>query len=144
MKLVTGNPGRRPLNDREAKVAPAVPPPPAHLNGDALKEWRRITRLLAEAGLMTKLDLAIVASYCVAWARWIECEREVTSKGMILRSPNGLPIYSPYLTIANRAMEQLRQCAEQIGLSGSARSRIKAAEVAPPSDPAEDFLRGRA
>jgi hypothetical protein len=37
LKLVTGNPGRRPLNPKEAKVTPAkvLPEPPEHLCADA-------------------------------------------------------------------------------------------------------------
>lgn len=144
LRLVTGNPGKRPLNDREARVTPERPSAPDLLKGEARKEWFRITRLLSDAGLLTKLDRAVVAGYCVAWARWLECEKMVEERGMILRSPNGIPIYSPYLSASNRAMEQLRQYAEQMGLSGSARSRIKAIETPASLDPAEAFLRGRA
>jgi len=148
LKLITGNPGRRPLNKHEAKTRIVIPDPPEMLsdpkNAEALKEWFRVTQLLAEVGLIAKLDRAIIAAYCVAWGRWIECEEEVRRSGMILRAPGGVPMYSPYFSAANRAMEQLRQFSEQIGLSGSARSRIKAAEPVGSEDPAETFLRGRA
>ena len=50
LKLITGNPGRRPLNAREAKPEVQVPEPPQWLAGDALVEWQRITPLLAEVG----------------------------------------------------------------------------------------------
>ena len=53
-------------------------------------------------------------------------------------------MHSPYLSIANKALDQVRQMSEQIGLSGSARSRIKAGDAPGDADPAEDFLRGRA
>lgn len=144
IKLITGNPGRRPLNPREAKPRPVIPDPPDMLNEAALKEWKRVTPLLAEVGLIAKLDRAIVAASCQAWARWIECERMLETTGLIVKAPNGYPMYSPYLSASNKALDQVRQLSEQIGLSGSARSRIKANEPEPDADPAEAFLRGKA
>jgi P27 family predicted phage terminase small subunit len=144
LKLVTGNPGRRPLNDREAKPRTVIPDPPEILKGDALVEWHRITLLLADVGLIAKLDRAVIAAYCQAWARWVECERQLVTTGLIIKAANGFPMYSPYLTAANKALDQVRQLSEQIGLSGSARSRIKASDAPGDADAAEDFLRGRA
>jgi len=141
IKLVTGNPGRRPLNADEAKPAVQIPDPPEVLKDEALREWKRVTVLLAEVGLMTQLDRAVVAGYCIAWQRWVECERMLVATGLVVKAPSGYPMYSPYLAAANRALDQLRQFAEQIGLSGSARSRIKAGDPGGGVDAAESFLR---
>ncbi len=143
-RLVTGNPGRRPLNEREAKPRSVIPDPPELLQGAALAEWLRVTPLLAEVGLIAKLDRAVLAGYCQAWGRWVDAEGELAKTGLIVRAPNGFPMQSPYLPIVNRALDQVRQMAEQIGLSGSARSRIKAGDVPDEYDPAEAFLRGSA
>ena len=144
LKLVTGNPGRRPLNDHEAKPRTVIPDPPDMLRDEALAEWRRITLLLAEVGLIAKLDRAVIAGYCQAWARYVEAERQLVTTGLIIKAANGFPMQSPYLSIANKALDQVRQMSEQIGLSGSARSRIKAGDAPADADAAEDFLRGRA
>jgi P27 family predicted phage terminase small subunit len=144
VKLITGNPGHRPLNEREAKPRIVIPDPPEMLSEEALKEWARVTVLLAEVGLIVKLDRAIIAGYCMAWARWIECEKMLVTTGLIVKAPNGYPMYSPYLSASNKALDQVRQFSEQIGLSGSARSRIKANEPNDHEDPAEAFLSGRA
>ena len=146
VKLITGNPGHRPLNEREAKVRIVIPDPPEMLteNEDAMKEWRRVTPLLAEVGLIAQLDRATIAGYCMAWSRWIECEKMLKSTGLIVKAPNGYPMYSPYLSASNKALDQVRQFSEQIGLSGSSRSRIKANQPDDDEDPAEAFLSGRA
>ena len=144
LKLITGNPGRRPLNQHEAKPVVAIPQPPELLKDEALREWKRLTPLLEEVGLISKLDRAVVAAYCKAWARWIECERMLESTGLIVKAPNGYPMYSPYLSASNKALDQVRQLSEQIGLSGSARSRIRAGDAPSQADGAEAFLRGRA
>jgi P27 family predicted phage terminase small subunit len=144
IKLVTGNPGRRPLNAQEAKTQVAIPSPPELLKGEALREWRRITVLLKDVGLIAQLDRAILAGYCKAWERWIECEKMLETTGLIIKAPNGYPMYSPYLAASNKALDQVRQYAEQIGLSGSSRSRIKANEPPGGADQAEAFLSGGA
>ena len=144
LKLVIGNPGRRPLNPREATPKVTIPDPPEMLDELALAEWNRVTPLLAEVGLITRLDRAVVAGYCMAFSRWMECERMLKTTGLIVKSPNGYPMYSPYLAASNKALDQVRQMSEQIGLSGSSRSRIKAGDTAADYDPAEDFLSGRA
>ena len=142
LKLITGNPRKRRLNEAEAKPLVQIPAPPTFLKGEALREWKRVTVLLQEVGLTARLDRAVVASYCQAWGRWCECERMLETTGLIVKSPNGYPMYSPYLAAANRAMDQLRQMSGEIGLSGSARSRIKAGDPPAFVDPAEGFLSG--
>ncbi|ERR1019366_4264326 len=144
LKLVTGNPGRRPLNAKEAKPLVVIPDPPDMLTDEALKEWKRVTVLLAEVGLIAKLDRAVIAGYCMAWSRWVECERLLKDTGLIVKAPNGYPMYSPYLSASNKALDQVRQFSEQIGLSGSSRSRIKVDKPNDDADPAEAFLSGRA
>lgn len=144
LKLITGNPGRRPLNPKEAKPPAVIPDPPEMMKGAALDEWKRVTPLLADVGLIAKLDRAIITAYCMAWARWIDCERMLETTGLIVKAPNGYPMYSPYLSASNKALDQVRQLSEQIGLSGSSRSRIKTNDPARETDPAEAFLRGSA
>ena len=97
LKLVTGNPGRRPLNKQEAKPEVAIPEPPELLERDehALAEWRRVTPLLADVGLITNLDRAVVAGYCMAWSRWLECERQLKVTGLIVKSPNAIRCIRP-------------------------------------------------
>jgi P27 family predicted phage terminase small subunit len=54
--------------------------------------------------------------------------------GAVLKSPTkGVPLLSPYLTIANRAMEQMRQFLSEFGMSPASRSRIETDEgIVPP------------
>jgi phage terminase small subunit len=61
LKLVTGNPGRRPLNDCEPQPEIALPPVPPELCDDAKLEWDRVSFELHRAGLLTKVDRAALA-----------------------------------------------------------------------------------
>lgn len=69
LKLVTGNPGKRALNKKEAKLGLAEPTPPTFLCDDAKVEWGRVCSALYAAGLMTELDRAALAAYCAAYGR---------------------------------------------------------------------------
>ena len=47
---------------------------------------------------------------------------------MVIKSPSGYPVHNPYLSIANTALKQLQQFANEFGMTPS--SRTKAAKVA--------------
>jgi P27 family predicted phage terminase small subunit len=137
LKLLAGNPGNRPLNPYEPKPALAVPSCPSHLDKEARREWRRIVPELTVLGLLTRVDRAALAAYCVAYSRWITAEREVQRTGLTVVSPNGYPQKSPHLAIADKALEQVRKFAAEFGLTPASRSKVTAA---PTEDPDEDFF----
>lgn len=125
LHLLHGNPGHRKRNRSEPQPNICVPTPPTHVRGEALKEWKRIAPELEKLGLISKIDRAALAAYCVAYARWCEAEKEL-KKGLIVVSPNGYPIPSPYVSIANRALKQIREFATEFGMTPSSRSRVQA------------------
>jgi len=68
MKILTGNPGKRRLNENEPMPEPSIPDCPPELGADkrarsGIVWWRR----LAPLRMMTHLDRAALASYCVAY-----------------------------------------------------------------------------
>lgn len=141
LKLLHGNPGRRPLNENEPKPKAALPKPPAHLSPVAKQEWRRAGKLLHSMGLISDLDLAAFALYCTAWARWVEAEQALSTYGVMLKSPNGFPVQSPYLSVANRAMDQIRSLLSEFGMSPATRTRVSAMLPDNDDDPMEQLLR---
>jgi P27 family predicted phage terminase small subunit len=114
---------RRP--DRLEQGPPAkLPPCPPHLAGEARKEWYRMGRRLLSYGLMSELDRGGLAIYCQAWARWVEAEGQLAKFGTVVVPPSGFPVQSPYLAIANKAMEQMTRILVEFGMSPSARSKV--------------------
>lgn len=129
------------------KTPPRSPSPPAlecpaHLNDEARAEWIRLVALLAAAKLLENVDRAALAAYCVAYARWCEAEREISNSGLIVRSPNGYPIQSPYLAVANKAMTQMKTFLDAFGMSPTSRKRVavKTKAAAEPDDDNVDHL----
>ena len=70
LKILTGNRGKRPLNDREPKPTPAVPTCPDEVQELAKVVWDRIIPELTSMGVLTKIDGETVARYCIASAEW--------------------------------------------------------------------------
>lgn len=128
LKRLAGNPGKRPLNEREPQFAPTLPPCPRHVTGEARREWRRVGRELLRHGVLATVDRAALAAYCVAYARWVEAEAQVAKLGTIVKTSNGNLIQNPYLAVANRAMEQMTKLAAEFGMTPSSRSRVQVAE----------------
>ena len=135
IKLLRGNPGKRPLNSREAAPPVAVPACPGHLATEAKREWRRTGRQLAQHGLLTVIDRAAFAAYCQAWARWLDAEDKLREFGVVIKGAKGGLVPSPYLRIAEVAIHQMHKLLVEFGMTPSARSRIAAA---PREDSADD------
>lgn len=104
---------------------------PKHLQGEARLEWRRLGRRLVEVGLFADIDAGALALYCQAWARWVEAESKLAEFGIVIKTPSGFLQQSPYLSIANKAMEQMAKLLVEFGMSPSARSRVSASWVPP-------------
>jgi P27 family predicted phage terminase small subunit len=142
LKLLEGNPGKRSLNLWEPTPPVSIPPCPAHLSAEARKEWRRMGRQLAVLGLLTNIDRTALALYCQSWGRWIEAETAFRQYGLMVKSPSGFPMQSPYLAVANKSMEQMRQLLTEFGMSPASRTRLGVNPVEAEPDPL-DLLRSR-
>jgi P27 family predicted phage terminase small subunit len=136
LKILRGNPGRRPLNRREPAPARAVDlTPPPELAGVAADEWRRLAPKLQALGLLTEIDDRALVAYCVIWARWLEAETQLRAHGLVLKGKRGAPFVSPYVKIAQQSAQQLRGWIEQFGMTPSARARVKTDPGDKPADP---------
>ncbi len=140
LKLLEGNPGKRPLNKREPKPPAVTPTCPRHLSDEAKKEWRRVTPLLDTLGLLTKIDRAALAMYCEAWGRWVQAEEALRKFGVMVKSPNGFPMQSPYLAVANKAIDQMRGLLTEFGMSPASRTRISVEQPMSEEDAAMEAL----
>ena len=126
LKVLTGNPGRRPLNADEPQPEPTIPDCPAELGLVARREWDRLAAELASLKILTALDRAALAAYCNAYGLWAEAIEAIQKYGTMVKSPSGYPIQSPYVSIANRQAEIMMRIASEFGFTPASRSRISA------------------
>lgn len=126
LSLIDGNPGKRPLPKNEPRPAAAKPNAPAHLSAEAKKHWRTIIKQLHAAKIMTRLDADALAIYCEAYTRWIDANEKVRTDGMVITSPNGVPVLNPHLSICNKAFDQMRSMLIEFGMTPAARTKVQA------------------
>jgi P27 family predicted phage terminase small subunit len=133
VKVLTGNPGKRPLNQFEPRPEPAIPDCPPQLGEVAQREWNRLVQELAPLRLMTNLDRAALAAYCGAYALWADAMEAIQKYGAMVKSPTGYPVQSPYVAIANRQAEIMIRIASEFGFTPASRSRIATAATPEPT-----------
>jgi P27 family predicted phage terminase small subunit len=130
LKVLTGNPGKRPLNINEPRPEAAVPECPVELGPVARREWDRLAVELSSLRILTNLDRAALAAYCGAYAMWAEATEAIQKFGTMVKSPSGYPQQSPYVAVANRQAEIMMRIASEFGFTPASRSRI----TTPPKD----------
>lgn len=133
---------RRPLNLADG-VNPTIEIPsiPKHLNPEARKEWRRITPLLEELGLISGLDRTALGLYCQTVGAL--ANYETAFNGMIAKklaegldypdavlaasqstTPSGYVQQSVIVNLIKSAREQVNRYLMHFGLSPAARGRV--------------------
>lgn len=144
LRALEGNAGKRPL-DLSAGVNPtiAIPDAPRHLGKEARKEWKRITPLLEELGLISGLDRSALALYCQTAGRLAELETAFNravdkhvqagadyydAVHLVSHSttPSGYQQQSVIVQLIGRHREQLHRYLQHFGLSPAARGRVQA------------------
>jgi P27 family predicted phage terminase small subunit len=124
LKLIAGNPGKRPINENEPQTKCEIPSCPENLQGVAREEWGRITAELYSMGLIDRLSRAAIAGYCEHYEQWVEASKNVRKFGTVVKSKSGYPVQSPYLGIMNRALSEMRKFMVEFGMTPSSRSRV--------------------
>lgn len=124
LKVLEGNPGKRPLNVNEPKPEKKAPKCPTWLEPEAKKEWRRMSRSLEAIGILTKVDAASFAGYCQAYARWKEAEEFLTKHGTIFKTPSGYIQQVPQVSIAQTYLKIMKDFCSEFGLTPASRTRI--------------------
>lgn len=146
LKVLRGNPGRRPLNKDEPRPELKAPRCPPELGGLARKEWNRVVPQLKILGLVTLIDRAALAAYCINWERWILAEDQIRKNGMIYMQGRevdketgevlkvGYPAQNPYLAIANRAQKEMKAFLVEFGMTPSSRTGLSSKGYPMPED----------
>ena len=147
LKILEGNPGKRPLNENEPVPPKGIVKCPSWLEPEAKKEWKRLAPSLEAMGVLTQVDLTAFAGYCQAYARWREAEEFLTQHGSIFKTPSGYVQQVPQVSIAQQNLKIMQSFCSEFGLTPATRARIIAAgggkEVDISDDPMEQILSGK-
>ena len=153
LKILEGNPGKRPLNDKEPQPKVARPSCPSHLTDEAKAEWNRIIPELETLGLISQIDRAALAAYCQAYGRWVKAEKALkaiedkfenvnSGSGLCYQTSNGNWVMQPLVSVANKALEQMHKFLVEFGMTPASRTRISV-NASEAEDPLDNLLNTR-
>jgi P27 family predicted phage terminase small subunit len=135
LKLLKGNPGKRPLNQLEPQPARDAILPPAYLVGPSLDKWNEVLPGLLATGVVTNADVETLARYCTMYEQFLFCLAEIRAgrdqielkhpeTGELLNiksTPSGLN--------SHKLAASMLRIEQEFGLTPSARSGIVAKKI---------------
>ena len=123
LKAIASSQHKLPPETKETEPVRILECPP-ELGPAARQEWDRIVSELTSKGVLSSFDRGLLAVYCNAYAQYFEAMQEVQKYGAMIKSPNGYPVQSPYLAVANRHADTMVRIASEFGFTPASRSRI--------------------
>ena len=124
LKLLAGNPGKRPLNRNEPQPQGDLHDAPDWLTVDQKAGWTYAIAN-APAGMLKRLDRSAMTAFVVAEDLHRQASMAVGKFGLITKSPTkGEPMQNPYLPIINRQAQIMLKAAAELGFTPSSRSRV--------------------
>ncbi|MDH5327993.1 MAG: phage terminase small subunit P27 family [Gammaproteobacteria bacterium] len=131
LKLIEGNPGKRPLNTSEP-VPKGEPVCPAFLGPRAKEVFQRVVDSMP-AGVYTGADEFLISSYAIAVESLEEALRDIYARGQRFVDKNMQERRNPSCMIRDKQIGLINQIGSSLGLSPTSRLAIQI-----PRKPVED------
>jgi P27 family predicted phage terminase small subunit len=136
LNALRGNPGRRPGNPDEPKPAAARSlAAPRWLKADARAIWDELAPELHRLGLLTQIDVAVLAAACRWWAIYRRADRALNGPLLAETKANGRHARPEY-GIAQRAFHEAMRVFSRFGVTPSDRLHLRAPAAKPAGDDA--------
>lgn len=105
----------------------ASPPAPRDLSKAAKLEWDSVCAELLRLKMLHRVDLGLLAAYCIEMASYLEETKKIKKEGSVLTIQSKTGEYkmpNPRIAIKNAALKNAQALANQFGFTPSARARI--------------------
>lgn len=126
LKILSGNPGKRPINTEE--FVPEIDvkdiKPPQNLTKNAKKIWKDVLNL-APPGMIKGLDFSEMVRFCVSYDLYMTAYDKVQAEGMVMLNEKGVTIPNPWVAIMNKQSEVMASSSSNLGLSPASRSKLR-------------------
>lgn len=139
IKIAKGTRADR-ISKGEPKAPAGIPDRPAFLKGVAAQEWDFMAPLLADSGILTKLDGRALALYCFAFARFLRSQEAFDANELGTTSQRGGTRSTPYGKMCREESLLSQRLLAEFGLTPSARTRLSI-ETPAEDDPLAAFLK---
>jgi P27 family predicted phage terminase small subunit len=136
LKIIRGDRKDR-INKSEPKPDKTKEPKmPDWLSDDAKKVWKRTLKQLRAMGLLFEADQDVIVAYVNAVVNYQKASELVDRSGVLIKGRRDGVVKNPAVQIQRDAATLIRMLAGELGLTPSARTRLKADN----SDDSADFL----
>jgi phage terminase small subunit len=151
IKELHGNPGRRPLNDKEPKMEPGEPERPRFLRNKGARRWfRQYAERLVNARVVTKNDSASLGllAHFLGW--YEEAAEDLNVRGPVLTGTRTLQdgstvdyeYPSPYWKLLMDSANMIDKFGSKLGYSPIDRQHLKIEAGEPPVDAMQMLVDG--
>lgn len=105
--------------------------PPLWLDDLAKEEFKRIEKLLREEEKdFTQKDIKALEAYSMNYSKWKRAEEVLLAEGLVIVvNDEGYEQQRAEVSISNKAQQEMRAWAKELGLTPSARARMKMVQV---------------
>lgn len=139
LKLLRGNPGKRPINKNEPQPPKAIPKMPAHLDAKAKTAWKELTKLLDDMGVLTLADAKALEILCGIYARMRDLQKEIKRDGYVQQIPNVngdlMARANPAVSLLQKDESTFKAYLSEFGLTPAARTKVSTTNKPALDDP---------
>jgi P27 family predicted phage terminase small subunit len=133
LKILEGNPGKRPLNKREPRPADSQVHCPASLSPDAQREWRRLAPVLRRMKVLTEADRIGLERLCEALVTQQQAQAALNKVGLLVKqgaddTHAGWIQTNPLFHMVRELNREIATWLREFGLTPAARTRVQVAD----------------
>lgn len=141
LRLVENDKSRRGFKRQrnEPKPKGILQDPPAWLTEEQKDVWASVLER-APAGLLTRLDSEMLEGWVIAYCLRRSAVEKLQAGPMLVKTPNGTVIQSPYVGMINRQTVIMKALAAEMGFSPAARTRISLVDGGEGEDATDRFF----
>jgi len=115
------------------------PPRSAKLTPREQEVWNLVGSELPP-GMLKMVDQFVLVAFCRAVALQDEAAEKLRASSLLLKSPKGMVMQSPYVGIINTQAKTIKALGAELGLSPAARTRISMGDAGEENDPAAKYF----
>jgi P27 family predicted phage terminase small subunit len=142
LKLLRGNPGKRPINQAEPQPgALAVRCPTELVDRVARREWTRAIVPAIAIGQITAADRVMAIAHCELWATWRSQLADACRHAHVIAvGEQHYPTPNPARMMSNKTFVLLARVDTELGFTPSSRSRVQVVTTSTPTEQRERFF----
>jgi len=149
LRILQGNPGKRPLNKSEPQPLKGLPAIPDWLTiyPRAVENWQREGEILTRIGVMTEADQGVFAMRCYHFDQFLTMAEQIRREGrtievvtVVNKAPVIKVVTHPLIKQLEVTIVEYRRLGSLLGLDPATRSRIRVGNKGEQKDKLAEFL----